>query len=63
MKREIKITVDSETGPEIHYEGFAFAGEVILLMQLSIQILTEDLKDKMKSNLVKVAPAPFVTRK
>jgi hypothetical protein len=62
MKRQVVINVDSEKGPELHYEGFQFAGEVVLLLQIAIQMLTEDLKDKMKSNLVKVAPAPFVTR-
>lgn len=63
MKREIKITVDSEKGPELHYEGFTFAGEVVLLLQIAIQMLTKKLEEDMRSNLVKVAPAPFVTRK
>lgn len=62
MGKRIVIHVDEEKGPELHYEGFTFAGEVVLLLQIAVQMLTDNLREQMKSNLIQVKPAPFVQR-
>lgn len=59
--KKIKIVVDEEKGPMLSFEGFTFTTEVIMLLQIGIEILQEQIKNKMKSNLVKPV-GPFIVK-